>query len=48
MAGDHLPIQLAEIKAYLDLYRITKDIAFFIDVITKTDVEYLKYLNDKK
>ena len=47
MGGDHLPIQLVEIKAYLDLYPNHKDPHFFIDVITHTDGEYLAFVAEK-
>lgn len=48
MGGDHLPIQLSEIKAYLDLYPGHKDSHFFIDVITRTDGEYLMFVAEKQ
>lgn len=48
MGGDHLPIQLTEIKAYLDLYPNCKDAHFFIDVIMRVDGEYLSFVAEKQ
>lgn len=40
--GKPLPIKLSEMKAYLDIFPGHDDIAMFIEVMTRVDMEYRK------
>ena len=45
MDGNWLPIQLTEIKAYLDLYPSLHDVEMFVDIITLVDDKRLESKN---
>lgn len=47
MEGDWLPIQLSEVKAFIDIFPGIYDIETFVDIITLTDMETLSSRSKK-